>query len=552
MMKILLLLAFIAISCLAVPLPRYAPAYHLKANVKLPYVNINMPVEVHYDAEYLHAERYSYYNGKDTYIKNSAQNFTVEYLPRNYNPAKCFFQGDMMVELTNFLPSLAGFKFVGTEAVDNILSNKFEYQQKLGGKVNTYTFYSCAATGKPVRYIMMGYDSLIGSHYDEYVVDYTLYIPGRQSASLFAKPRDMSKCRIGLAGESSGPAIESVAQKPDLMSTLMTSPAAHTKAFKEYVKKYGNEGHLSDGDRMAEFLKNQRFVETFNANNSDYSFELQENHMMSLLDSERSYMRGSKKKSLDDHKGSLGFHSTTSNSINELPKNYNWLNKGVVSDVKDQGICGSCWSFGSAESIESRYRIVTGQFDSNKNKLSQQNLMDCSWKPVDGSGDWDNNACDGGTDVDAYKWMMNASNGLQFADDYGPYLMADDVCHYDGNKPTVQIRGYTAVTPFDEHALMDALYYKGPISIAINASLESFSFYGSGVYDDEKCIGDADQLDHAVLLVGYGTDTMTGKDYWLIQNSWSTHWSIDGLIKIARKNNICGVGTMPTYVELDI
>ena len=54
---------------------------------------------------------------------------------------------------------------------------------------------------------------------------------------------------------------------------------------------------------------------------------------------------------------------------------------------------------------------------------------------------------------------------------------------------------------------------------------------------------------HAVLAVGYGTEN--GKDYWLIKNSWSTYWGDNGYVKIARKNNICGVATAASYPILE-
>jgi len=111
------------------------------------------------------------------------------------------------------------------------------------------------------------------------------------------------------------------------------------------------------------------------------------------------------------------------------------------------------------------------------------------------------------------------------------------------------ITGYTNVTSGSETALMDAVASVGPISISIDASLPSFDYYSSGVYDDPACQSGLAALDHTVLLVGYGTSE-GGEDYWKVKNSWSTHWGDEGYVLIARKGNICGVATQPTYVDV--
>jgi len=217
------------------------------------------------------------------------------------------------------------------------------------------------------------------------------------------------------------------------------------------------------------------------------------------------------------------------------PASINWVDLGAVTVVKDQGICGSCWSFGTAETLEGAHFRKSGELV----ELSQQELMDCSWA-------YQNFACDGGEDFQAYQWIMS-NGGLARASEYGPYLMADGQCRAKDVHNNIAITGYVNVTEQSEPALLDALANIGPISVAIDASLKSFSFYSTGVYYDAACMSDPNDLDHSVLAVGYGTDE-TGADYWLVKNSWSTHWGDNGYVKIARQNNDCGVATMPTYV----
>lgn len=97
-----------------------------------------------------------------------------------------------------------------------------------------------------------------------------------------------------------------------------------------------------------------------------------------------------------------------------------------------------------------------------------------------------------------------------------------------------------------EDELKAAVASIGPISIAMDASQFDFEFYGGGIYNNKKCKTKNDDLDHAVLAIGYGTDA--GEDYWLIKNSWGAHWGIHGYFKLARnQNNACGVATAGCY-----
>jgi len=89
------------------------------------------------------------------------------------------------------------------------------------------------------------------------------------------------------------------------------------------------------------------------------------------------------------------------------------------------------------------------------------------------------------------------------------------------------------------------LFENGPVTIGIDASQKSFSFYANGVYYDANCGNQPENLDHQVLAVGYGT--LYGQRYWLVKNSWSTYWGNDGYVLMAQKDNNCGVMTSPTY-----
>jgi len=176
-------------------------------------------------------------------------------------------------------------------------------------------------------------------------------------------------------------------------------------------------------------------------------------------------------------------------------------------------------------------------------ELSQQTFMDCSWSKG-------NQACDGGLDFQAYEWALETSNGsIPEAKSYGGYQNADGKCHF--TNPHVRagaaITGYVNVTGGVE-ALNKALVTVGPVSVSIDASPDSLYYYQGGYYQNSECKSGLSDLDHTVLAVGYVT--YRGQKYWIVKNSWSTHWGDNGYIFISQLNNTCGVATQPTYVKM--
>jgi C1A family cysteine protease len=310
-------------------------------------------------------------------------------------------------------------------------------------------------------------------------------------------------------------------------------------AFQDFMTTYsrGYETEHELRTRQKIFLHNRAYVQAGNRKNT---FRMAINHLADHTEEEMNRRRGiaptgSKGHSLDNEAGST--HKASVNSAKELPTSWDWRSKGAVTEVQDQGVCGSCWSFGSTGTIEGAYFLKYGSL----HVFSQQELMDCSWN-------FGNNACDGGEDFRAYQWIMQ-NGGFSFKDSYGSYLMADDYCKAGVTSPDVQIASYVNITSGDETALLDAIVNQGPISVAIDASHKSLSFYAEGVYYEPDCANNADGLDHAVLAVGFGTDSVGG-DYWIIKNSWSTHYGQNGYMWMSRNNNNCGVATSATYVIL--
>jgi cathepsin L len=214
----------------------------------------------------------------------------------------------------------------------------------------------------------------------------------------------------------------------------------------------------------------------------------------------------------------------------EMPTKVDWRDKGYVTRVKNQGQCGSCWAFSATGTLEGQHFRKTGQLVS----LSEQNLVDCS-------GKMGNEGCDGGFPVRAIEYVIE-NGGIDTEDSY-PYRGVEGPCMYNPHNVGATAKGYRTTRRGDETALKAAVASVGPISVCINAAHQSFMHYKSGVYNEPACTS---ALDHAVLAVGYGT--YNGLDYWLIKNSWSTAWGMEGYVMMSRnKNNQCGIADLTVY-----
>ncbi|XP_023632895.1 low-temperature-induced cysteine proteinase [Capsella rubella] len=215
----------------------------------------------------------------------------------------------------------------------------------------------------------------------------------------------------------------------------------------------------------------------------------------------------------------------------KVPDSLDWRKKGAVTNVKDQGSCGACWSFSATGAMEGINQIVTGDLIS----LSEQELIDCDKSYNDG--------CNGGLMDYAFEFVIK-NKGIDTEKDY-PYQERDGTCKKDKLKQrVVSIDSYAGVKPSDEKALLEAVAAQ-PVSVGICGSERAFQLYSSGIFSG-PC---STSLDHAVLIVGYGSQN--GVDYWIVKNSWGKSWGMDGFMHMQRNTGnsqgICGINMLASY-----
>lgn len=203
--------------------------------------------------------------------------------------------------------------------------------------------------------------------------------------------------------------------------------------------------------------------------------------------------------------------------------------------MKDQGSCGSCWSFAAAQSIESQWALATGEL----HVLSEQNILGCTSNPQQCGG---SGGCGGATADLAFETVV--ANGLasEWTYPYISYHGEDYECMFStkNTPPVANISSYV-VLPVNQYSpLLEAVATKGPIAISVDAG--AWGDYETGVFNG--CNQTNPVINHGVQLVGYGTDN--GNDYWLVRNSWAPTWGEQGYIRLFRTSQVqCGTDLEP-------
>ncbi|WVZ11057.1 hypothetical protein V8G54_015587 [Vigna mungo] len=206
------------------------------------------------------------------------------------------------------------------------------------------------------------------------------------------------------------------------------------------------------------------------------------------------------------------------------PEEKDWRKEGIVSEVKDQGHCGSCWTFSTTGSLEAAYAQAFGKNIS----LSEQQLVDCA-------GAFNNFGCAGGLPSQAFEYIKY-NGGLDTEEAY-PYTGKDGSCEFKSANVAVRVIDSINITLGAEDELKHAVAFVRPVSVAYQV-VDDFRFYKKGVYTSDTCGSTSMDVNHAVLAVGYGVED--GVPYWIIKNSWGSDWGDNGYFKMEYGKNMCG------------
>jgi len=288
-----------------------------------------------------------------------------------------------------------------------------------------------------------------------------------------------------------------------------------------------NGGAAEEAMRRQVFESMYRFIVEHNAQADQglHSYRVGVNEFSDLTDEE---FRQQFLNYVPNPNRNLSLTAPVEVDVSGLAGDVNWVSKGAVSHIKNQGQCGSCFAFSATDAIEGAVFIATGKLVT----LSPQQIVDCTGGDVCSTGGWPNKAIQ----------LTIQEGGVEGEADY-PYTARHGTCRFSRSLVRAKVSGVRDVAQGSESALQQAVNTV-PTSVAIDASRPGFRSYKSGVYAEAGC--SSSRLDHAVLAVGYSSEG--GKDYWLVKNSWGTSWGQSGYIHMVRnQNNHCGIATDACY-----
>uniref|UniRef100_A0A0D9XGU1 Uncharacterized protein n=1 Tax=Leersia perrieri TaxID=77586 RepID=A0A0D9XGU1_9ORYZ len=328
----------------------------------------------------------------------------------------------------------------------------------------------------------------------------------------------------------------------DVEATMM-------ERFQRWKAEYGRSYATADEERrrFGLYARNVRYIEATNAA-AGLAYELGETAYTDLTNDEFVAMYTApplRSSDGDDEVAAMAFITTRAGPVDErtevyfnesagAPASVDWRASGAVTDVKNQGRCGSCWAFSTVAVVEGIQKIKTGKLVS----LSEQELVDCD--------DLDS-GCDGGVSYRALQWITT-NGGITTRDDY-PYTgLAGAAC--DRSKlahHAAAIAGFRRVATRSEASLANAVAGQ-PVAVSIEAGGDNFQHYVKGVYDG-PC---GTRLNHGVTVVGYGEEAAGGDKYWIVKNSWGKRWGDEGYIKMkkdvaGKPEGLCGIAIRPSF-----
>jgi len=297
------------------------------------------------------------------------------------------------------------------------------------------------------------------------------------------------------------------------VASALATASAHL-SFEEWAAQYGING--ADDSMKSKYNANLAVIDGLNEADSGATFAVNQFSGMSFEEFAAAYLTDSEPEShnVDPTKVNVNYLEEDAN----VAASIDWVAKGGVTPVKDQGQCGSCWAFSTMAAVEAVHKINTA-----KNvDLSEQQLVDCNTNG--------NSGCSGGSATTALQWLE--SNPACTTASYS-YKATEGTCK-SCTSAGVTVTGVNLVTSRSESALASALN-GSPASVSVNAD-SSWQHYSSGILTTPTTCSH----NHAVLAVGYTSDA------WKIKNSWGSSFGESGFIRIAKGLSGCGASGIVT------
>jgi len=316
-----------------------------------------------------------------------------------------------------------------------------------------------------------------------------------------------------------------VLAKESKLKSVLRSPEQTMKLYSDFkAAQHLAFSDVEDRMRFRIFRKNAEFVADENSVDGETAvFDL--NFFTTLTEAEQISYRGLNVSGHDKNA-----KPALRSSLKSIPSTKLWTDSQQVTEVKNQGSCGSCWTYGAVGGLETRYQLISGAL----RNFAEQEYLDCVYE---GSRD----GCNGGWPDDCYTYSKNNGGRLAKTFDYG-YTQRDGTC-LGSSKPdamiSAKIRGYQGVGS-TEQANIEALA-EGSLSVAFEVT-NRFQSYSSGIFKDTTCTG---WPNHAVTAVGYTPDFV------LVKNSWGSRWGDQGFVKFARNHHNCDLWEYSSYPILE-
>jgi len=312
-------------------------------------------------------------------------------------------------------------------------------------------------------------------------------------------------------------------------------------AWNLYKFQFGkNHSPKEEAIRKQNFLANQRAIEAHNRKNTEWQMGV--NKFSDLSDDEKVSLLGAKPAIRRER---LLSRETSYPVLDRaLPVSIDYRTNKCMQPIKDQGQCGSCWSFATIVPLEFNSCNKTGTAVA----LSEQMLVDC---------DTTNGGCNGGMYDRAWQFLQGKGGAMKsasYAYTSGTTGTAGSTCKFASTAIGAKVSSFGWVEPYpDTTAIMTRLQSDGPLPAAIEVQNSLYS-YSTGVYSDSTCPSDVNTVNHAIVIVGYGTTTATSTvpatPYWIVRNSWGTGWGLSGYFMIKRGVNMCNIESWAAYVKV--